>query len=337
MRARVADRVLVEVADVNVLVYDVELQHVHAGDAMTLAQGIHLRRYDAEVLGDDRQFSESLLHGVEYRVAGTRFPGAGAGGTGFGGHGPVGLEAAEMIDAHEVGELGRGAQPLDPPAIAGLPVILPVIQWVAPELPVFAEIVGRYTSDVAGSTFLVELQHVAIGPCIGAVEGNVDRHVAEKTDAFFPGVVPQSLPLVVEQALDDLDPLDFESGGPLELAKCVAAPVAVFRRPLRPGALIETRFQDPEQGIVVQPLAVVLRQEAAIECLEVGTRRLRESRRRQLEHPGLQGNQCAIVDTALRQGRQLSDLFVDQQPVVDQFTDVDQHLVAREGRQGLVR
>ena len=79
---------------------------MHAGDVVAFAQSIHFRRDDPEVLGDDRQVPELVFDGVEYCVARTRLPGSDAGVRRIGGHRPVGLEAAEMIDAHEIGQLG---------------------------------------------------------------------------------------------------------------------------------------------------------------------------------------------------------------------------------------
>ena len=323
MGAGVADRVLVEITDVDILVHDVELQHVHTGDMVALAQGVHFRCYHAEVLGDDRQVSEGLFHRVENRVPGAWFPGADPGGAGIRGHGPVGFEAAKMIDAHEVGQFGRRAQAVDPPAVAGLAVAFPVVKGIAPELAVGAEIVRRHARHVTRPAFLVELQDVAVGPRVGTVERDVDRHVAEEVHACFVGMLPQRLPLVKEHALDDFDQLDLAAGGLLELAKCAAVPVNVLRRPLRPGAIRVTRFQDPEQGVIVQPIVVVLRQEVAEGCFEFGAFRLPETLRRQREQPALDGDQRTVIDAVCGQGCQFTCIIMRQQPLLDEVANGD--------------
>ena len=170
---------------------------------MALSQGIHLRRYHAKIFGDDRQVAEGILHSIENRVARTGFPGANAGRFRLRVHGPVSFEAAEVVDTYEINEFDRCSQPVNPPAITGLFVVFPGVQGVTPELAVFTEVVRRHTGNVAGPAFLVEPQDFAVGPGIGAVERNVDRHITEQEHAVFAGALPQCLPLVVEHALYD--------------------------------------------------------------------------------------------------------------------------------------
>ena len=114
---------------------------------------------------------------------------------------------------------------------------LPVVQGVAPELPVLAEVIRRHARDVARAAFLVELQDVAVRPGIGAVQCDTDRHVAEQAHTVRVRVVPQHLPLVEEQALDDLDMLDFERRGFLEFTHGGRFATHKQRFPFGPGAL----------------------------------------------------------------------------------------------------
>ena len=73
----------------------------------------------------------------------------------------------------------------------------------------FHEVVLTITVDAREkesdkTIFLVELQHAAAGPRIGAVECYVDRHVAEQRDAPSVCVFLQLIPLAKKNELDDL-------------------------------------------------------------------------------------------------------------------------------------
>ena len=149
-------------------------------------------------------------------------------------------------------------------------------------------------------------------------------------------IIPQRLPLVEEQALDDLDQLDLQCGGFLEFAHGLGFAPHVARVPLGPGALAVARLQYPEQGIVVQPLVVVPGQELPVDLLQLGGGQFPEARSRRAEQPALDRNQCAVVDVVLRQGRQFPDLLLGQEAQVDELADVDQHFVTGESRQRLV-
>ena len=52
-------------------------------------------------------------------------------------------------------------------------------------MPGRAEIIGRYSGDFQGHQVLIELEKLRIGPYIGAVMRDIDRHVAHEADAEF--------------------------------------------------------------------------------------------------------------------------------------------------------
>jgi hypothetical protein len=82
----------------------------------------------------------------------------------------------------------------------------------------------------------------------------------------------------------------------------------------------------------MQPLVVVLGQEFPVDALQLGAGGLPESRCRDAQEPALDGDQGAVVDVVLRQGREFGGLVRGQEAPVDQVADVDQHLVAGKGR-----
>ncbi len=171
---------------------------------MSLAQLLDGRRDHAEILGNDRQVTEGFLHGLENGIARAGLPSTGSRGFGFGRHGPVGLEAAEVIDADHVGELRRGAQAFDPPAVVAACLRIPVIQRVAPELAVLREVVGRHAGHRVGAAVAIDPQDLRMRPGV-AVERDINRHVAEKIDAVVVGISVEPGPLIEKQELDHLD------------------------------------------------------------------------------------------------------------------------------------
>src|SRR5262249_59889310 len=87
---------------------------------------------------------------------------------------PVGHEAAEVIDAREVDELARAAQPFDPPAVARPSELGPVVERVAPELAGRAEGVRRRAGDDAA------LEQRRVCQAVGGAGRDVDREVADQ-------------------------------------------------------------------------------------------------------------------------------------------------------------
>ena len=136
-------------------------------------------------------------------------------------------------------------------------VLLPVIQRVAPQLPVRGEIVGRHAGNGFGVAVTVDFQDFPVRPGVRAVERNIDRHVTEQLNTLLMGVGAQHFPLVVEQELQDLDVCNLAVGSCLQLGQCVRVAVHVFRIPLRPRSLAMLRFEYAEKCIVVQPGRVV--------------------------------------------------------------------------------
>jgi len=115
------DFVVVRQVGVAGIAVEGELQDAHPRQTDRLPQGIHFRRDDPEVLGNDRQaplaVAEFAAHGGEDRFAPSRSPLAVDCRLGSGGNLPERLEAAEVIDANDIAEAHRLAHPRDPPAM----------------------------------------------------------------------------------------------------------------------------------------------------------------------------------------------------------------------------
>ena len=135
MRAGVADAVLpVAVRQIAARVARVEgeFQHLHAGQTRVGKQLRDLRRGIAEILGDELDVVEPAGQHADKRHAGALDPAAVFCGRLAIGHGPVALEAAEVVDAHHIVNGGGVLHALLPPRKAGGLVNRPVVQRIAP-------------------------------------------------------------------------------------------------------------------------------------------------------------------------------------------------------------
>src|SRR5439155_12590552 len=92
------------------------VEHHHPRETELVAQPVHGRRDQAEVLRDYRQLAERALDGAEELGARAAAPVAAPRRLVLLRDRPVGDEAAEVIDPRDVDELEHAAEALDPPA-----------------------------------------------------------------------------------------------------------------------------------------------------------------------------------------------------------------------------
>ena len=306
-----------------------ELQHLHARIAAPGQQlpgpGLHV----AQVLGHDVQVGQGLADAVEQLAPGADLIFAVAGGLFLRGDGVVVGEADEVVDAQDVEQPAHGAQPLDPPGIAGLGVLLPGVQRVAPALAVLLEVVRRHARDADGLAVLVQLEQLRVQPHVAGILGHVDGHVAHDLHAVHAGVIVQPLPLVEEQVLaedvvvDLVRQLLFVLRHGLGLAQA-----DVLVRPVHPGDLAELRLDGAEQGVAAHPGVVGLEgRDLLAQVVEGGLEGLAQQRvalglHGHVIHPvgGFQGLVAAPGQYALGL----------------QHVEVDHQRVAREGAGALV-
>ena len=164
---------------VRAAVAEAELQDAHAGHVELLAQRVDFRRDEAEVFRDEGQRPRASSRRAKSCAPGRLDPLAVDGGLFFGGDGPVGFEAAEVVEADDVVEGVGAADAVDPPVEAALVQDIPAIERIAPALAGRAEVVGRHAGDADGREVFVELEEIGMGPDVGAVEGDEDGDVAD--------------------------------------------------------------------------------------------------------------------------------------------------------------
>src|ERR1700730_11585347 len=69
---------------------------------------------------------------------------------------PRGLEPAEVIQANHIDVSQQSTQPIDAPPITSRTHGIPVINGIAPQLTLCAEIIGRNSGDEAWTMLLIE-------------------------------------------------------------------------------------------------------------------------------------------------------------------------------------
>ena len=145
-----------------------------------------------------------------------------------------------------------------PPAVAGLFHLIPAEEGVAPELAVGGEGVRRAAGHLGGPEGLVHLEEAGVGPDVGAVLGHVDGQVAQDGDALLGGVVLEGLPLAEEEELYALPEggLPGEAGGGGLHGGGLPPPQRL--RPLVPGHAVVVVFQGHEEGVVVDPVPLLV-------------------------------------------------------------------------------
>src|ERR1700728_2681455 len=74
----------------------------------------------------------------------------------FGWNVPRSREPAEVIQANHIDVSQQSAQPIDAPPITSRPHGIPVVNGIAPQLTLRAEIIGRNSGDEAWPMLLVE-------------------------------------------------------------------------------------------------------------------------------------------------------------------------------------
>ncbi len=108
---------------------------------------------------------------------------------------PVGDQAAEVVQAHDVEQLDRASHPLDPPAVALTLHRRPAVDRVAPALPLGG--IGVRRSPRHETRF----EQAGMAPVIDAPGRDVERHVSDQPHATLTCIGAQGQPLALEADL----------------------------------------------------------------------------------------------------------------------------------------
>ena len=240
-----------------------KLQHLHVGEAGVLHQLAYGVGHVAQVFGNDLVPAQALLQGVEQIHAGAFLPPAVHGGLLAIGDGVVFVKAAEVVDAGHIVELVAIPQAGDPPLEAGLLVVFPAVEGIAPELAGGGKAIRRAARHGDGGVALVQLEELGVCPGVGAVHGHVDRDITHDLDAAAVGVALQLAVLLEELELQVHLEFNIEIQHPAVVIQGKVPAQADVLGPVVPALAAEEVLQCHEEGIVLQP-PMVFRKELLI-------------------------------------------------------------------------
>ena len=212
----------------------------------------------AEIFGDEWEVSEYLLETLKKFVTGGLNPLAIDRSLLFGGDGPVGFEAAEVIEPNRVVKRERTTDTRDPPVEASFAQCTPFVKRIAPTLAGLREIIRGHAGDANRTPLFIELEDLGVRPYIGAVVADEDGYVAEDADLSLVAIAFESAPLVVEEELDGLLYGEF-AAIPIE-RRCqrIVLPLCELGGPFVPTCVVVLPTQHVEHGVIGQPGDVVL-------------------------------------------------------------------------------
>ena len=295
---------------------EAELKQLHARVAGVLDELPHRVGHITEVFRDDPLLSERRLQRVEEVNAGALFPVTARRIARARRDGVVLVEATEMVDPHHIEEIETAAHPRDPPAVARLLMVVPVIDRIAPELAGRRKAVRRTTRDLLRLPLLVELEQLRMLREIHGIARYIDRDIADDGDALFIRVGPQALPLPVKLVLREAVEI-------LRVVRLRSHELRVGRQPVhRVLDKLTIRFLLLRVG-----RNIALPARPLLETLE-GLQEQREAAEIELLIADLRDIRPEIHRLAL---------LARQQLLIDQRLQIDEIRIAREGREALIR
>src|SRR4029077_6802223 len=162
-----------------------------------------------------------------------------------------------MIKAHEVHVSQQRSQAVYAPAVTGPLKRLPIIDGVAPELPLRAEMVGRNAGHESRTMAFIQQKQFGVGSNVTRVRRNEKGEVTDQADAGGAGIFPQAFALAEQQELRESNLLDqFRQVAPRS-GQRRRFTADKFRRPIEVVSTAVPGFERSEQSVVVQPMGLV--------------------------------------------------------------------------------
>ncbi len=202
-----------------------------------------------------------------------------------------------MVDAYNIAGLQGFLDSLDPPGKALLLMGFPVIDGIAPQLPLIGEGIRGYAAGNSLPAFLVHLEQMSIRPCIHTVGSNENRNVSDDLDAVGVGVDLYTLPLGEEEILLNLD--DIKAVGKLFLdlfQGCCLSKPELLGPNLEPARVVVVPAKHLVQGVIVEPPGI-LGYKALIGCQFLRLCICKKLMGGLLQQRFLEGTHHAVIDS----------------------------------------
>ena len=162
-----------------------------------------------------------------------------------------------MVDADDIVELITSLDAADPPVIAALLHVFPVIERIAPELSRRRERIRRAASHTDRDVLLVELEHLRMGPRVRAVRSDIERDVADDLNALLIGIGLQLRPLLHELELLEAVEIHGLRDHLPEYIHGFLVPVAVRSIPLAPGLPFMLFLKCHKDAVILEPVRIL--------------------------------------------------------------------------------
>ena len=175
-------------------------EHLHRGNAAVLHQPSNRIGQQAQVLCDDRKLRMVIRHMClqlpEKGKPRPPLPDALRCGFRISGNRIVVRKCPEVIDSNQIIERKRRLHPRNPPRVSSLPVYVPAVQRVSPQLSIRRKVIRGATGHRSWSRLLVKLKELRMGPGIRGIRRHINRHVADDPDSLPVGILLQPAPLL---------------------------------------------------------------------------------------------------------------------------------------------
>ena len=163
------------------------------------------------------------------------------------------VKTAEVVDPDDVKEAAAPPHAADPPGKAGLPVMVPVIQGISPELADRGKAVRRNSCDRLTGAVLTQLEELRIGPDLRAVRRDIDGYISDDGDPLQVGVGLERSPLHFKAVLQEGLKFDLiPEPVPRRFKRC-GLPHAQGLFPFQKSRAAVLFFQCHKKGIIRQP------------------------------------------------------------------------------------
>ena len=116
-------------------------------------------------------------------------------------NGKIGIKSTEMIDPEHIIDFTQITNPGGPPPVTILFHIIPVKQWISPQLSISRKSIWRTSRHLSWPFVLIQLKQFRVCPHVHTVQRHIDRKISYNLKSCLIGIFSQSLPLFKEQIL----------------------------------------------------------------------------------------------------------------------------------------
>ena len=107
-----------------------------------------------------------------------------------------------MVEAHVVVQVARAGETVEPPTVPGLAHAVPAVRWIAPDLPLGSEAIGRRAGDLGQAAIAIEVEELGRAPDVGGIIRDVHGDITDHPDAVLMGVGKNLAPCGIEAILE---------------------------------------------------------------------------------------------------------------------------------------